>query len=100
MIKRWLMALFVVSSFFWLACASEEMIKAEIEKARACDKDEDCVSVAHLKCPFGCALYVHKDKKEHIEGLIKGYPSTCAYDCLQMEFAGCKDNLCTTQQKP
>lgn len=75
---------------------SESDIKQEIESARACQADTDCVDVG-TACPFGCSIVVNKSDADHIRDLLDGYTSTCAYDCAQPTSTVCEKNLCTNK---
>jgi len=80
----------------FLPNTTEPYIKNQIEKANYCEVKEDCILVAQGKCPFGCYVYVNKDKADTITELIEAYVprNTCEYSCLQCLDVECKDNKC------
>jgi hypothetical protein len=80
----------------FLPNTTEPYIKNQIEKANYCNVKEDCALAAAGKCPFGCYVYVNKDKADTITELIEAYVprNTCEYSCLQCLDVECKDNKC------
>ncbi|MFP4189542.1 MAG: hypothetical protein ACLFSL_00720, partial [Candidatus Woesearchaeota archaeon] len=61
--------------------------------ANYCETDSDCVD-AGGKCPFGCYVYVNKDKVEQISKLIQSYDSRCVYGCVSESEVVCENNKC------
>ncbi len=90
---------FGVGIAWFAACGvSKESIQQEIDKARVCAADEDCVNVGS-KCPFGCYVVVNKKDAESIRSLLKDYKEVCAYDCMALDKITCKDKQCTAITK-
>lgn len=101
MLTRWLLVLgLCCMGLVWQACGmSEDSIKQEIEKARACTTDAECANVAS-KCPFGCNVTVNQKDAEYIRGLVDGFQSNCQYDCVALDKIVCQNSLCTALTKP
>ncbi len=75
---------------------SEEEIREEIEKARVCLTDLECVNLGS-SCPFGCAITVTRSEAERIRGLVAGFESSCAYSCKAVTQVLCEKGLCTAK---
>ena len=80
------------------ACApSEEDVKQQIEDARACSTNNECVDVGSV-CPFGCAIVVNKSQSDRISKLIHEHQNNqCAYDCRAVTGIACEARLCTAK---
>jgi len=72
---------------------TESDIRNEIEAAKYCDTDEDCVSI-YGQCPFGCYIAVNQNEADRIYQVVHDYPSNCAYACLPSGGARCVENQC------
>lgn len=93
-----LLFLAIVSAIFFRYPQSQFYIKKEIRKANFCQVKEDCVSVGNT-CPFGCYIYVNKDKAEGIRTLIDSYLANalntkCVYGCISCPEVRCVENKC------
>jgi hypothetical protein len=82
--------IFVLSS-----CTNiEDEIKKEIEAAKYCNEDSDCVRI-ESKCPFGCNQYVNINESSRIQSLIDNFDSKCVYGCMLCEEVECINKTCT-----
>jgi len=68
-------------------------IRDEIEEARACTADEDCVEVGSV-CPFGCSIAVNRAHEDRIGELLDSYESDCTYACAAIDRIECVANTC------
>jgi hypothetical protein len=76
------------------ACTSEEnRIKEEIEEAKYCTTDNDCI-IVQSKCPFDCYQAVNKAEAERINQRIKGFESSCTYSCVPIKGTACESGRC------
>jgi len=75
---------------------SESEIREEIEKARICLNDFECINLGS-RCPFGCAVAVTRSEAERIRALLNEFESTCAYGCAQVTEVVCEKGLCTAR---
>ena len=82
-----------VSIFLAFPKIKESNIESVIEKANYCEVDSDCVD-AGGKCPFGCYVYVNKNKVEQISQLIQSYDSKCIYGCVSNPTVICENKKC------
>lgn len=89
----WILTLCLCGALCIGCGSSEAYIKAEIAKAAVCTQDDECVSAAS-KCPFGCYVPVNKKEQSRIKGLVDGYESGCAYDCLELDKLVCEEGRC------
>lgn len=71
----------------------EKDIKQAIEKAKYCEKKEDCAKI-DSQCPFGCWVVVNKKEAERIKEMIDSYESECVYGCVEVKGYDCIDNTC------
>jgi hypothetical protein len=73
---------------------SAEEIKKEIEAARPCGGDPDCVNIGG-RCPFGCDIVVNRAWAERVRKLVNDYPKGCAQSCGPPPAAiVCESGLC------
>ena len=95
-------ALISISLTVWYVLSSSaeaqkvSNIRQEIEKAKYCDEDSDCVD-AGGKCPFGCYAYVNKNEVSRIGQLIDSFNSKCVYGCISCPTAVCENKKCMAE---
>ncbi len=59
-------------------------VEAEIEKARYCNVDSDCVQT-NFGCPFGCDDYVNRKEVARLSKETQDYSAKCGhciYECV------------------
>jgi hypothetical protein len=95
-----LIILSILIAWYFLSSSAEAQkesnIKQEIEKAKHCDEDLDCVD-AGGECPFGCYAYVNKNEVDRIRQLIGSFDSKCVYDCISCPTAVCENKKCMAE---
>lgn len=75
------------------APTEEQRIKNLLDEANVCNQAEDCALIGS-KCPFGCEIYVHKDRADELRPLVENYDSQCEYGCIQTFGVECVQNRC------
>ena len=88
-----IIALLIITVLISSCINREANIKSEIEKAKYCEINEDCVKV-DAWCPFGCSVYVNKAEADRIQELIDSFKSNCQYRCQASIGVECKNNKC------
>jgi hypothetical protein len=71
----------------------EQRLRAALEKANTCNQPEECVLIGS-KCPFGCEIYVHRDRAEELRARVAQFESTCVYGCATPAGVECRNNRC------
>lgn len=96
----WVILFFVIIALLYSVQSlfkpeSGSYIISQIKQANYCNVKEDCID-AGSKCPFGCHIYVNKDKVDKISRLLKSYSDKCNYDfqCLDCPDVECDNNKC------
>lgn len=100
--KKILNSTFVLFGFLILGIISftsylplrQNYISNEIIAAGYCEINSDCIAM-DASCPFGCYAVVNKDQAIRIDSLIKSFPSSCVYGCIEKEAAKCIEKKCS-----
>ncbi|MBR9677506.1 hypothetical protein GOV04_05170 [Candidatus Woesearchaeota archaeon] len=74
-------------------CVTDIELKELIAQANNCKTRDDCQLLGN-KCPFGCYVYVNKDKAEKLQPLFDTYKTTCDYACAPSSGVSCNDKKC------
>jgi hypothetical protein len=69
-------------------------IRTEIEKARNCAHDTDCINLG-ARCPFGCAITVARSEAERIRQILDEHEESCTATCATYTQVLCEKGLCT-----
>jgi hypothetical protein len=75
---------------------SEAEIREEIELARRCQNDHECINLGS-RCPIGCAITVNRSEAERILGLLRDLEASCTQDCSPVTRVVCEKSLCTAK---
>ncbi len=75
------------------AVTEEQRIKTALEEANVCERQEDCALIGS-KCPFGCEIYVHRDRADELKPLVDNFASSCVYGCIQTFGVECVQHRC------
>jgi hypothetical protein len=90
----------LVGVLFLAGCGpSEKSVREALEVANFCTADADCVDLGG-RCPFGCYLYVNKEKADAMRELLDEYEkgagakTRCDYQCLKCDQFACVSGRC------
>ncbi len=88
-------AVLILLLFIFLSGCSPtpEQIRDEIDQANYCITDYDCIN-AGSKCPFGCNIYVNKEKAGKIINLLDSVDVACLYGCVDCPDVACNEGKC------
>ncbi|MFH1064260.1 MAG: hypothetical protein V1729_04225 [Candidatus Woesearchaeota archaeon] len=79
---------------FLVGCSpTPDQIRKEIDQANYCNTKEDCRDAGDL-CPYGCNIYVNKDKVGKIMNLLDSVDVACMYGCVECPDVECKESKC------